>query len=147
MERRIPADPTGRRYNRPCLITAVDLAKGILDSPHGTPELKKNGYASLNAANTWIRQNLPVKRRKDYKRGERPKLKELHLDGLAIVCVLGHYVFLDHEIYWSFFDNGEDDVVAVWELDESLAERVSPPGGQDNMRWPNIFWPDSSESN
>lgn len=102
--------------NEPCLVTALYCATGALDSPHGYPDLKAGGYATLQSANKWIRENLKVKRRIDYKRGERPKLKDLHLDGRAIVCVLGHYIFLDHELYLSFFDNDEDEVVSVWEL-------------------------------
>lgn len=139
MERRTPEDPSGRLNGMPCLVVAVDLAKGIIQSPHGWPKLRKDGYALLNAANTWIRENLPVKRRKDYRRGKRPRLKDLHLDGMAIVCVYGHYIFVDHELYWSFFDNDEDEVVAVWELDESLVERVTF-GEHANTGWPNIYW-------
>lgn len=140
MERKTPKDPSGRFNDMPCLFTAVDLAMGVLESPHGWPELRKNGYASLNAANTWIRENLPLKRRKDYRRGRRPKLKDLHLDGIAVVCVLGHYVFLDHEVYWSFFNNEEDEVVTVWELDESRVERVTFGENKANTGWPNIYW-------
>lgn len=139
MERRTPEDPSGRLNGMPCLVVAVDLAKGIIQSPYGWPELRENGYASLNAANAWIRENFPVKKRKDYRQGRRPKLKDLHLDGMAIVCVYGHYIFVDHELYWSFFDNDEDEVVAVWELDESLVERVTF-GEHANTGWPNIYW-------
>ena len=100
----------------PCLVTALYCATGLFESPRGYPELKADGYATLSSANKWIRQNLKIKKRTDYKRGERPKLRDLHLDGQAVVCVLGHYIFVDHEKYWSFFDNEDDDVVAVWEL-------------------------------
>lgn len=140
MERRTPKDPSGRLYNTPSLVIAVDLALGIIESPHDWPKIRRDGYASLNAANTWIRENLPVKRRRDYRRGERPKLKDLRLDGMAIVCVLGHYIFLDHEVYWDFFDNDEDDVVTVWELDESRTERVTFDENKAHTGWPNIYW-------
>ena len=62
--------------------------------------------------------NLPIKKRINYKRGERPKLKDLHLLGKAIVCVYGHFVYLDHEAYWSFFNNEEDEVVSLWVIRE-----------------------------
>ena len=143
MERRTPKDPAGRLDGMPCLVVAVDLAKGILESPHGWPELRKDGYASLNAANAWIRENLPVKRRKDYRRGNRPRLKDLHLDGMAVVCVHRHYIFLDHEVYWSFLDNEEDEVVTVWKLDESQAERITLAFGSSSSEhtgWPQIYW-------
>lgn len=100
----------------PCLVVALSNAAGSIDNLRGFPKLRPDGYATLAAANKWIRENLKIKKRTDYKRGERPKLKDLHLDGRAVVCVLGHYIFLDHEKYWSFFDNEEDEVVAVWEI-------------------------------
>ena len=98
----------------PCSIVAVSCALG--KSPEEIPELKDDGYATLNSANKYIRKNLKVRKRGDYKRGERPLLKDLNLDGKGIVCVLGHYLFLDHDKYYSFFENDYDDVVAVWIL-------------------------------
>ena len=98
----------------PCSVVAVASALG--HRPEGEPQLRADGYATLAAANKFIRANLPVKRRKDYKRGERPTLRDLNYDGKAIVCVLGHYIYLDGDDYYSFFDNDNDDVVAVWEL-------------------------------
>ena len=111
MQRKKPAD--NLRY-KPCLITAVRCA---CDKPVGKPEFKDGGYATLYAANRWIRDNLKVKKRINYYNGERPRLKDLHLDGRAIVCVLGHYLYLDHETYWSFFRNSQDEVVTMWILE------------------------------
>ena len=100
----------------PCSVVAVACALGRM--PDGVPgylqKLKADGYAPLNTANRFIRDNLPIRKRIDYRRGQRPKLRDLHLDGKAIVCVYGHLIYLDHESYWSFFDNEKDDVVAVW---------------------------------
>ena len=107
-------DPGPALRMAPCLLVAVASALGR--RPEGKAELRDDGYATLRAANKFIRANLPVARRRDFKRGERPKLRELSFAGKAIVCVLGHYIFLDGDDYWSFFDNEEDDVVAVWEL-------------------------------
>lgn len=101
----------------PCSIVAVVCAlKGNVYVGDYVQNLKRDGYATLTVANRFIRANLPIKRRVDFKRGERPLLKDLHFDGTAIVCVLGHYIFLDHEDYWSFFDNEDDEVVTVWEI-------------------------------
>ena len=105
--------PNRKLLRKPCLVTALSCAC----DPHGRPEVKADGYASLTAANKWIRENVKVKRRTNYRRGERPKLKDLHLEGKAIVCVYGHYVFVDGEAYWSFFGNENDEVVTVWEVD------------------------------
>lgn len=112
-------NPDSHLNGIPCSVVAVSTALGEI--PVGTIEymrnLKADGYASLNVANRYIRDNLKVKRRKDYRRGERPKLKDLHLEGKAVVCVYGHLIYLDHEDYWSFFENEEDDVVALWEIE------------------------------
>ena len=111
-------DPDSSLWGLPCSICAVASALGYI--PEGTEEYKKNlkddGYATLNAANRYIRDNLDIAKRTDYKRGQRPMLKNLHLDGKAVVCVYGHLIFVDHESYWSFFENEDDDVVAVWRL-------------------------------
>ena len=99
----------------PCSIVAVACAKGEMpDITEYSRKLKSDGYASLNVANRFIRDNLDIRKRTDYKRGQRPKLKDLHLKGKAVVCVYGHLIYLDGETYWSFFDNEDDDVVTVW---------------------------------
>ena len=108
--------PNDDLTNTPCSVVALACAVGGKENLQGYPVLKKNGYATLASNNKWIRQNLKIKKRTDYKRGERPKLKDLHLDGKAIVVVLGHCIYLDHERYWSFFDNENDDVVTTWEI-------------------------------
>ena len=45
----------------------------------------------------------------------RKTLKEFHLEN-AIVCCYGHFIYLNGDNYYSFFDNENDKVVAVWEL-------------------------------
>lgn len=110
MKRRKPNDTL---RGKPCSIVAVSCALG--GKAKGKPTLK-DGYATLASANKYIRENLNVKKRTDFKRGQRPKLKDLHLDGKAVVCVLGHFLYLDHEDYWSYFNNENDPVVAMWEL-------------------------------
>ena len=112
--------PDGSLVTRPCSYVAVFSALG--QKPRaGEPEywrrLREDGYATLETANKFIRANLSVKRRKDYKRGERPLLRNLHLTGKAVVCVYGHYLYLEGETYHSFFDNEDDEVVSVWELE------------------------------
>ncbi len=103
----------------PCSIVAVttacDLLKGTTytDNP---PMLRENGYTTLAETNKYIRANLNVKKATYYTKKERPKLKDLHLNGKAIVTVLGHYLYLDNETYYSFFDNENDEVVQVWEV-------------------------------
>ena len=104
----------------PCSIAAVACALGELpeDTEDYIDSLGENGHATLSQANKLIRSCLEVKKRIDYKRGSRPKLKDFHLDGRAIVCVLGHYLYAEGDAYYSFYDNLIDEVVAVWLLKE-----------------------------
>lgn len=107
-------------YNQmPCSIVAISCACGNLQHVLKESEAldyRADGYLTLQQMNKLVRSCLSVKRRIDFKRGERPKLKDLHIDEKAIVCVLGHYLYLNNDIYYSFFDNDEDDVVAAWLL-------------------------------
>ena len=98
----------------PCSMVAVACAIGA-EKAAGSVVLK-DGYATLASMNKYIRSFLPVVRQRKYKRGERPLLKDLHHPGRAIVCVLGHYLYLEGETYYSFFRNSDDEVVCVWEL-------------------------------
>ena len=112
----IRVNPDSSLQGVACSIVAVSCALGHV--PENLPALRKDGWATLNVADKFIREYLPVAKRINYKRGQRPRLKDLHLDGKAIVCVYGHLLYLDHEIYYSFFDNENDEVVAVWLLGE-----------------------------
>jgi hypothetical protein len=105
----------------PCSMTAVGCARQErhMTLP-GIPEgLQAGGYLPLKEGNTYIRKYLPVRRRRNFKRGERPHLEDLHFDGTAIALVYGHYIYLDHEYYYSFFYNEKDEVVALWELKDA----------------------------
>ena len=107
----------------PCSVVATGCALGLTD--RGTvrdlvsDELKSDGYLSLNGMNTLIRSKLAVIRRANFKRGERPALRDWaheNLGNKAIVCVLGHYLYFDGRDYHSFLWNGGDPVVSVWYL-------------------------------
>ncbi len=102
----------------PCSACAVSCALGHIpeDTNRYISSIKADGYATLDVANKYIRKHLAVKKRTDFRRGLRPKLKNLHYAGRAIVCVYGHFIYLDHEEYWSFFDNTDDEGVSVWML-------------------------------
>ncbi len=101
----------------PCILLAVNCALNVFEDKTEPPVLKENGYCTLQAANKYIRKYLPVKKRINYKKGSRPKLKELLVFEPAIVCVMGHYLYWNGDgIYKSLFDNTNDDVVTVWIL-------------------------------
>lgn len=116
----------------PCSVVAVSCAldnETWSNSPLIAPG-RSDGYVTLQEMNKFVRHNLAVKKRIDFKRGERPKLKHLPavlkkmlpkiVERKAIVCVLGHYLYFDGKDYYSFFNNKEDDVVAVWVLEDGL---------------------------
>lgn len=107
---------------RPCSVVAVGCALHIADSRalRGlySDLLREDGYLSLDGMNRLIRANTSVVRRINYRRGERPCLRDFchGFDGDAIVCVAGHFVYVTHGDYYSFFWNGSDEVISVWIL-------------------------------
>lgn len=100
----------------PCLIVATSYAKGVIINEY--PPMRYDGYVNLKDANAFIRQNVCIKKRSDFRRGERPLLKEMDLPYSAIILVKGHFVYWNKGTYYSFFDNDEDEVVTVWEIRE-----------------------------
>lgn len=105
----------------PCIITAVLCATMTLNikPPDKLPEMRSNGYTRLDEGNRYIRKHLPIQQRYEYRRGQRPLLKDIHIDKKAIVCVKGHYLFVDNEEYYSFFNNENDEVISMWIIKES----------------------------
>lgn len=89
----------------------------------------ENGYLTLRDMDSFVRALLPVKKRADFKRKERPLLRELE-PCKAVVCVVGHYLYLDNDKYYSFFDNENDEVVAMWIIDD---KKVANNGGAANI--------------
>lgn len=125
-------DPSNVYCGMPCSVVAVGTAMGVTDmgevggllqdvlnGSYG-PKIKEDGYLSLNGLNGLIRGKLRVKKRVDFKRGERPALRDFahaNLGERAVVCVLGHYLYFDGRDYHSFLWNGGDPVVSVWYLE------------------------------
>lgn len=99
----------------PCTIVSISTALGKLTIPEDI-SFRNDGYLTLCKMNKFIRTYLPVRKRVDHRRGQRPKLKDMIFDGKAIVCVYGHCIYVDGENYYSFFDNSEDEIVAIWYL-------------------------------
>lgn len=117
--------------NAPCSVVAVSTALGKETWPtfQQNRQMRSDGYMPLETMNKFVRDNLHVRKRITYKRGERPKLRELPQiladkfplmqERKAVVCVLGHYLYLAGDVSYSLFDNVDDDVVSVWVLEES----------------------------
>ena len=108
----------------PCSIVAVGCALNISAWEAvftlKSPDLHNDGYLSLDAMNRLIRANMTVTKRENFKRGERPALRDFahsHLGQRAVICVLGHYLYFDGRDYHSFLWNGGDPVVSVWYLE------------------------------
>ncbi len=78
------------------------------------------GYCTLYSQNRCIRELFKVKKYTYFKREERKKLKDLNINGINIICVSGHYISTCDNEYYSFFDNDNDDVIAIWELKDAL---------------------------
>ena len=80
--------------------------------------VKADGWLTLNDMNAYIRAVLPVKKKTYYKRNERMTLREFLLqnEDNCIVCVAGHFIYVDNANYWSFFNNEDDSVICIWKL-------------------------------
>ena len=107
----------------PCSMVAVGCALKTTDKAvvRGLKSefLKSDGYLSLDGMNRLVRAHMAVIRRENFKRGERPNLRDFchSYSGRAILCLLGHFVYVEGGNYYSFFFNGDDPVVAAWYLD------------------------------
>lgn len=110
--------PQDKYLNLPCGKVAIGCA---LDYFRARVPFELNtrddGYATLKEISVQINKIFDNHYRY-YKRDERFALSELRGEGCAIVCVLGHFLFIDFDdvAYYSFFDNLDDKVVAVWNI-------------------------------
>lgn len=108
----------------PCSVVSIGCASERLHGSFDYDKIKafseqasaNDNYAPLRSVNEQIRKFFKVKKYTYYPRAERKTLKEWWCGKTVIVCVYGHYIFCEKESYYSFFDNSEDKVVAVWEL-------------------------------
>ena len=107
----------------PCSVVSIGCASETLHGSCDYGKIKEfsemasanNNYATLRSVNEQVRRFFQVKKYTYYKRAERKTLKEFR--GItAIVCCYGHFVFLNSNEYYSYYDNANDKVVAVWEL-------------------------------
>lgn len=107
----------------PCSVVSIGCASETLHGSFDYGKIKafseiasaNDNYATLRSVNEQVRKFFNVKKYTYYTRAERRTLKEF--SGInAIVCVVGHFIYLHGNEYYSFFDNENDKVVAVWEL-------------------------------
>ena len=113
--------PEDHLLNTPCSIVAIACAKkdrNTLTETKFPKELKENGYLDLNSMNKLIRTNIQVKKKQYFKKTERIRLENFLESNTekCIVCVYGHYMYVNGEDYWSFFPNEKDKIVCIWYL-------------------------------
>ena len=108
----------------PCSVVSIGCASETLHGSFDYGKIKafseqasaNDNYATLRSLNEQVRKFFNVKKYTYYTRAERKTLKECCSGKTAIVCVYGHFVFVNGDTYYSYFDNDNDKVVAVWEL-------------------------------
>jgi hypothetical protein len=105
----------------PCSIVAITSAKKDLNIYTETifpKELREDGYLDLNVMNKLVRANLPVKKKQYFKKTERISLEDFLgiNEEKCIVCVYGHYIYVNKANYESFFENEKDKIVCIWFL-------------------------------
>lgn len=114
----------------PCSVVSIGCASEMLRGTFDYDKIRafseqasaNDNYATLRSVNEQVRKFFNVKKYTYYIREQRKTLNQLA--GLqnwkngfnAIVCILGHFIFVNNDSYYSYFNNDNDKVVAVWEL-------------------------------
>lgn len=112
--------PSNRLNNMPCSMVvlyvayalnyykSVDIANIVRTRP--------DGYLALSKMNMYINLLFHVKKAQQYGSSKRFTLKEFLKtnDKNCIICVLGHYIYVEGKNYYSFFNNDNDKVVKIW---------------------------------
>ena len=120
--------PNERFSGKPCSMIALYYAyRQIYKQNIAVEEIvrtRPDGYLALSKMNMYINLLFHVKKAKQYGSSKRFALKEFiqSNDKQCIVCVLGHYIFVDGKNYFSFFNNDYSKVVKIWELDKIKEE-------------------------
>ena len=113
-------NPSANLYNTPCSIVALDTAyRDIYNEFIAIDEIvrtRPDGYLALSKMQVYIKLLFKVKKSIQYTKKNRFKLKEFlqNNDKKCIICLLGHYIYVDGKNYYSFFQNLEDEVVKIW---------------------------------
>ncbi len=121
--------PDYKYIGKPCSYTGVGCAyEDTMHEAFNKPmpdNLKDDGYLSLDAANKFIRRYLPIRKKQYYKRSERITLKDFLQtnETSCCVCVYGHFIYVNGQDYWSFYENEDDDVVCVWYIKDVHGEQ------------------------
>lgn len=112
--------PSERFKGMPCSMVAMYYAyKDIYKQYIKVDEIirtRQDGYLALSKMNTYANLLFKVKKAQQYGSTKRFCLKEFlkSNDKKCVVCVLGHYIYVDGKDYYSFFNNENDKVVKIW---------------------------------
>lgn len=132
-------EPDKKYLGQPCSVTCVGTAYDHIHTWPFTiikPEgMRYDGYLRLRDMNQFAREYLPIAKRIDFKKNERPRLKEFLQtnETRCCICILGHYLYADAQTYWSFFDNDDDKVIAVWYLRVPSTENTTRKASQKHL--------------
>lgn len=114
--------PKAKYIGQPCSYVGTGCAyEEFFGKEFSEPlpgNLADDGWSTLENTNRYVRRLLPIKKKVYYKRSERFSLNTFLASNTerCMVCVYGHFVYVDKSDYWSFFDNETDKVVCVWYL-------------------------------
>ena len=112
--------PNAKYLNLPCSYVGTGCAyEQYHHKPFNEPlpsNLGEDGWSTLDNTNRYIRQYLPIRKKEYFKRGQRPILKDFLSSNTekCLVCVYGHFIYVDANDYYSFFDNEYDPIVCIW---------------------------------
>ena len=119
-------EPKHKYHNLPCSYVGTGCAYEDITKKEFTnalpKDLRTDGYLTLDGANKYLRSIFKVRKKIYYKRTERITLGEFLLKNKERCCVLvlGHFIYVNGENYWSFFDNENDMVVCIWYLEDKF---------------------------
>ncbi len=112
--------PNERFKNMPCSMVALyyaykDIYKQYIAVDH-IIRTRPDGYLALSKMNTYINMFFKIKKTEQYGKTKRFPLGEFLLKNnrKCLICVLGHYIYVDGKDYYSFFNNYGDEVVKIW---------------------------------
>lgn len=113
---------------QPCSVVALNCALKdfvLIEEPKKfDDELKcwTFGYLKLNDFHKVIKKYFPKVKKHIFEKQNRETLfdADYHYDAFvlakAIACVKGHYIYVNNDTYYSYFNNDNDELVAVWFL-------------------------------
>lgn len=98
------------------MCAAEDMVVPLTVQP---PKVDKVGYCRLQDMNQVIRKVFPQARFIYVNRAFRNTLSHLiagHQGIKMIICVQGHFIYFNGSDYYSYFNNDNDTVIAIWML-------------------------------